>query len=57
MAGEVLAANGYTRLQHLEGDIVAWQEQQRPVEVPRDPGACVAALKAGQPNAEACGPN
>jgi rhodanese-related sulfurtransferase len=57
MAGEVLAANGYTRLQHLDGDIVAWQEQQRPVEVPRDPGACAAALKAGQPDAEACRPN
>jgi rhodanese-related sulfurtransferase len=57
MASEVLAANGYTRLQHLEGDIVAWQEQQRPVAVPRDPGACTAALKAGQATAEACRPN
>jgi rhodanese-related sulfurtransferase len=57
MAGEVLSGNGYTRLQHLEGDIAAWQERQRPVEVPRDPGACAAALKAGQANAEACRPN
>lgn len=57
MASEVLAANGYTRLQHLEGDIVAWQQQQRPVEVPRDPGACVADLKASQSDAEACRPN
>ena len=57
MAGEVLAENGYTRLQHLQGDIVAWQEQQRPLEVPRDPGGCAEALKQGQPQAEACNPN
>jgi rhodanese-related sulfurtransferase len=57
MAGEVLSGNGYTRLQHLEGDIVGWQEKQRPVEVPRDPSACAAALKAGKPQAEACKPN
>jgi len=57
MAGEVLAENGYTRLQHLQGDIVAWQEQQRPLEVPRDPGGCAEALKQGKPQAEACNPN
>jgi len=57
MASEVLAANGYTRLQHLEGDILGWQEKQRPVEVPRDPSACAAALKAGKAQAEACKPN
>jgi rhodanese-related sulfurtransferase len=57
MAGEVLSGNGYTRLQHLEGDIVGWQEKQRPVEVPRDPSACAAALKAGTAQAEACKPN
>jgi rhodanese-related sulfurtransferase len=57
MAGEVLSGNGYTRLQHLEGDIMGWQEKQRPVEVPRDPSACAAALKAGKPQAEACKPN
>ena len=57
MAGEVLSGNGYTRLQHLEGDIVGWQEKQRPVEVPRDPSACAAALKEGKAQAEACKPN
>ena len=56
-AGEVLSGNGYTRLQHLEGDIVGWQEKQRPVEVPRDPSACAAALKEGKAQAEACKPN
>ena len=57
MAGEVLSGNGYTRLQHLEGDIVGWQEKQRPIEVPRDPSTCAAALKAGKPQVEACKPN
>jgi rhodanese-related sulfurtransferase len=57
MAGGVLAGNGYTRLQHLEGDILGWQEKQRPIEVPRDPSACAAALKAGNAQAEACKPN
>jgi rhodanese-related sulfurtransferase len=57
LAGGVLAGNGYTRLQHLEGDMTAWQEQQRPVEVPRDPSACAAALKEGKAQAEACKPN
>ena len=37
IAAEVLAGQGYTRLQHLEGDIVAWVEKGRPVETPKDP--------------------
>jgi len=57
MAAEVLATNGYTRLQHLEGDMIAWQEQHRPVEVPRDPAACAAALEAGKNDADACRPD
>ena len=57
LAGEVLTSNGYTRLQHLEGDIVAWQEKQRPTEVPRDPGGCAEALKQGKSQAEACNPD
>ena len=32
IAAEVLAANGYTRLSHLEGDMTAWVEKGRPVE-------------------------
>jgi rhodanese-related sulfurtransferase len=54
LALDVLAANGYTRLGHLEGDMLAWQEKQRPLEVPRDPAACAAALEAGRPATEAC---
>jgi rhodanese-related sulfurtransferase len=57
MAAEVLAANGYTRLKHLEGDMLGWQEKQRPVAVPRDPSACAAALKEGSTPAGACKPN
>ena len=34
IAADVLQANGYTRLSHLEGDITAWIEQGRPVEKP-----------------------
>ncbi len=34
LAADVLAANGYTHLQHLQGDIAAWLEQGRPVEKP-----------------------
>lgn len=56
LAAQVLAGNGYTRLQHLEGDIVAWQERQRPMEVPRDPAACAAALEARQSRPAACAP-
>jgi rhodanese-related sulfurtransferase len=54
IAAEVLAAQGYIRLQHLEGDIVAWVDKGRPVETPEDPSACVAALTAGQPAEPAC---
>jgi phage shock protein E len=32
LAAELLAANGYTRLSHLEGDMPAWVERGRPVE-------------------------
>jgi len=34
IAAEVLQANGYTRLSHLEGDMNAWVEKGRPVETP-----------------------
>jgi rhodanese-related sulfurtransferase len=57
MAAEVLAANGYTRLKHLEGDMPAWIEKGRPVETPQDAAACVTALKDGKAQAEACRPN
>jgi rhodanese-related sulfurtransferase len=32
LALEVLKANGFERLWHLEGDILAWQAQNRPIE-------------------------
>jgi rhodanese-related sulfurtransferase len=54
IAAEALAGQGYTRLQHLEGDIVAWVDNGRPVDTPADPAACVAALTAGQPAEPAC---
>jgi rhodanese-related sulfurtransferase len=57
MAAEVLAANGYTRLKHLEGDMPAWIEKGRPVETPKDAAACVTALKTGKAQVEACRPN
>jgi len=57
MAAEVLAANGYTRLKHLEGDMAAWIEKGRPVETPKNAAACVTALKEGKAQAEACRPN
>ena len=57
MAAEVLAANGYARLKHLEGDMPAWIEKGRPVETPKDAAACVTALKEGKAQAEACRPN
>jgi len=57
LAAEVLAGNDYTRLQHLEGDMAAWVDKGRPVEKPRDPDACVKALKSGAPAAEACAAN
>jgi phage shock protein E len=34
IAAEVLAANGYQRLSHLEGDMSAWIEKGRPVAKP-----------------------
>jgi rhodanese-related sulfurtransferase len=54
LAGEVLADNGYARLEHLQGDITAWVDQGRPVEKPRDAAACAKALASGAPTAEAC---
>jgi phage shock protein E len=54
MAAEVLAANGYSRLKHLEGDMPAWIAQGRPVETPKDSNACVAALKSGGAARQAC---
>jgi len=54
LAADVLAANGYSRLEHLEGDIAAWIEKGRPVEKPRDAAACIAALKGGRSTAPAC---
>ena len=56
IASEVLANHGYTRLQHLEGDIVGWVDQGHPVEKPKDAAACVAALNGGQPAEQACAP-
>lgn len=56
IAGQVLAEHGYTKLEHLQGDMMGWQEAKRPVEVPRDPAACTAALKAGQLKPESCQP-
>lgn len=57
MAAEVMAANGYTRLKHLEGDMPAWIEQGRPVETPKDAAACIAALKSGGAAQQACAAN
>ena len=34
LAADVLAANGYTRLSHLDGDMNAWVEKGRPVAKP-----------------------
>jgi len=34
MAADVLRANGYTRLSHLEGDMLAWSANGRPIEKP-----------------------
>ena len=34
LAADVLAANGYSRLSHLEGDMNAWLAKGRPVEKP-----------------------
>jgi rhodanese-related sulfurtransferase len=32
LAGEVLKANGYSKLEHLQGDMQAWLKDGRPVE-------------------------
>ena len=32
LAGEVLKANGYSKLEHLQGDMQAWLQDGRPVE-------------------------
>jgi phage shock protein E len=37
LAAEVLAANGYTKLAHLEGDMQGWQKAGRPVEAAPGP--------------------
>jgi phage shock protein E len=34
IATDLLAANGYKRVAHLQGDMVAWQEKARPVVKP-----------------------
>lgn len=57
LAADVLAANGYKRLEHLDGDILAWVEKGRPVEKPKDPQACIDALKSGKSTAPACAAN
>ena len=54
IAAEILAANGHTRLAHLEGDIVEWQENRRPTEIPRDPAACAVALSERRPKPDSC---
>jgi rhodanese-related sulfurtransferase len=54
MAAQALAQNGYTKLQHLEGDMPGWIETGRPVETPKDAAACVAALTSGGPVQQAC---
>lgn len=46
IAAETLAENGYTRLLHLDGDMNAWEKNQRKIETPADPAACIAALKS-----------
>jgi rhodanese-related sulfurtransferase len=56
IAGQVLTGHGYTKLEHLQGDMLGWQEAKRPVDVPRDPAACTAALKAGELKPESCLP-
>lgn len=37
LAAEVLAANGYTKLAHLQGDMQGWQSAGRPVEAAAGP--------------------
>ncbi len=33
VAGKILQDAGFSRLRHLEGDMAAWRQQQRPTEV------------------------
>jgi phage shock protein E len=54
LAAEVLAGQGYGGLGHLEGDIQEWVAQGRVLDQPKDPAACVAALKAGDASPAAC---
>lgn len=37
LAAETLAANGYTKLAHLEGDMRGWQKAGRPVQTSAEP--------------------
>jgi phage shock protein E len=37
LAAETLAANGYTKLAHLEGDMRGWQQAGRPVQASAEP--------------------
>jgi len=57
VAAQVLTENGYTKLQHLEGDMPAWTANGRPVETPKDAAACIAALKGGGAAKQACSAN
>jgi phage shock protein E len=53
-AADRLADNGYTRLYELQGNMEAWEDNGRPMERPRDPDGCAAALTAGTSTTEAC---
>jgi len=57
LAGEVLAGKGYTRLQLMQGDMPGWVAKGWPVETPRDPAACAAALKSGAKAPPECAGN
>lgn len=57
LAAEVLAGSGYDRLQLMQGDMPGWMAKDRPVEMPRDQAACVAALKAGAKAPPECSGN
>jgi rhodanese-related sulfurtransferase len=39
LAADLLSANGYTRLSHLEGDMNAWMEKGRPIQAKAPPEA------------------
>ena len=54
IAAAELTAKGYTRLQHLEGDMTAWLARGLPVDVPADAAACQAALAAGDASPRTC---